>query len=77
MEVPAVDERHLDRCTPQLRDRLEAAETSADDDDVVFPGPRRAHNAHYFRCIQLRRRARAVSVLRKLSSARRLPAEAA
>ena len=38
MEVAAVDERDLDRRTPQLRDRLQAAETSADDDDVVFPG---------------------------------------
>jgi hypothetical protein len=35
MEVAAVDERDLDRRIPQLRDRLEAAETFADDDDVV------------------------------------------
>ena len=50
MEVAAVDERDLDRRTPQLRDRLEAAETAADDDDLVFSGARGAHSAHYFRC---------------------------
>ena len=38
MEVAAVDERDLDRRAPQLRDRLEAAESSADDDDVVLRG---------------------------------------
>jgi hypothetical protein len=51
MEVAAVDERDLDRRTPQLRDRLEASEASADDDDAVFPGLEGAHGAHYFRCI--------------------------
>src|SRR5215204_7671167 len=40
MEISAVDERDLDRCTPQLRHRLQTAETSADDDNVVAPGPR-------------------------------------
>jgi hypothetical protein len=40
MEVTAVDERDLDRRTPQLRDCPEATETSPDDDDVVFPGSR-------------------------------------
>ena len=48
MEVAAVDERHLDRRTPQLRHRLQAAETSADDDDVVVPGPKGAHSAPLF-----------------------------
>jgi hypothetical protein len=48
MEVAAVDERHLDRRTPQLRHRPQAAETSTDDDDVVFPGPKGAHSGHYF-----------------------------
>ena len=38
MEVAAVDERDLDRRTPQPRDRPEAAEPSADDDDAVFSG---------------------------------------
>ena len=51
MEVAAVDERDLDRRTPQIRDRLHASETAADDDDLVFPGPRRGHSADYFRCI--------------------------
>jgi hypothetical protein len=46
MEVAAIDERELDRRTPQLRDRLQASETSADDYDVVFPGPGGAHRAH-------------------------------
>jgi hypothetical protein len=45
MEVAAIDERDLDRRTPQLRHRLQPAETSADD-DVVFPGPRWCHRAH-------------------------------
>ena len=40
----------LARRTPQLRDRLEASETAADDDDLVFSGARGAHSAHYFRC---------------------------
>jgi hypothetical protein len=35
MEVAAVDERDRDRRTPQLRDGLQAPETSADDDDVM------------------------------------------
>jgi hypothetical protein len=48
MEIAAVDERHLDRRTPQLGHRLQAAETSADDDDVVVPGPKGAHSGHYF-----------------------------
>ena len=43
MEVTAVDERDLDRRTPQLRDRLEPTETSPDD-DVVFSGPRGGHS---------------------------------
>jgi hypothetical protein len=46
MEVAAVDERDLDRRTPQLRDRLEPTETSPDDDDVVFSGPRGGHSVH-------------------------------
>jgi hypothetical protein len=54
MEIAAVDERHLDRRTPQLRHRLQTAETSADDDNVVAPGPRGGHSGHYFK------RARAV-----------------
>jgi hypothetical protein len=37
VEVAAVDERDLDWRTPQLRDRLEAAESSADNDDMTFP----------------------------------------
>jgi hypothetical protein len=37
LEVAAFDERDFDRRTPQLQDRLEAAETSADDDNVVAP----------------------------------------
>ena len=49
MEVAAVDERHLDRRTPQLRHRLQTAETSADDDDVVVSGPKGAHSGHYLR----------------------------
>ena len=36
MEVAAVDERDLDWRTAQLQDRLQAAETSADDDNVVI-----------------------------------------
>jgi hypothetical protein len=48
MEIAAVDERHLDRRTPQLRHRLQAAETSADDDDVVVPGPKGAHSRPLF-----------------------------
>jgi hypothetical protein len=35
MEVAAVDERDLNRRTPELQGRLEAAETSADDDNMV------------------------------------------
>jgi hypothetical protein len=47
MEVAAVDERELDRRTAQLRDRLQAAETSAaDDDDVVVTGPIRLVRWH-------------------------------
>jgi hypothetical protein len=46
MEVAAVDERDLDQRTPQLRDRLQAAETSADDDDVVVSGPIRLVRWH-------------------------------
>jgi hypothetical protein len=37
VEVAAIDERHLDGSTPKLRDRLQAAESSPDDNDVVFP----------------------------------------
>ena len=35
MKVAAVHQRDLDRRMPQLRHRLKAAETSADDDDVM------------------------------------------
>jgi hypothetical protein len=35
MEVAAVHQRDLDRRMPQLRDRLDAAETSAHNDDVM------------------------------------------
>jgi hypothetical protein len=48
MEIAPVDERDLDRRTPQLRHRLQAAETSADDDDVVAPGHRGAHSRPLF-----------------------------
>jgi hypothetical protein len=48
MEIAPVDERDLDRRTPQLRHRLQAAETSADDDDVVVPGHRGAHSRPLF-----------------------------
>jgi hypothetical protein len=46
MEVATVDECDLDRRTPQLRNRLEAAESSADDDDAVLAGIRGALGAH-------------------------------
>jgi hypothetical protein len=46
MEVAAIDERELDRRTPQLRHRLQAAETSANDDDVVVSGPIRLVRRH-------------------------------
>jgi hypothetical protein len=46
MEVATVDECDLDRRTPQLRNRLEAAESSADDDDAVLAGIRGARSAH-------------------------------
>jgi hypothetical protein len=42
------DARHLAGRTPQLRHRLQAAETSAADDDVVVPGPKRAHSLPLF-----------------------------
>ena len=45
MEVAAIDERDLDRRTPQPRHRLQAAETSADDDNVV--DARGVGSAHY------------------------------
>jgi hypothetical protein len=45
VEVAAIDERDLDGSTPELRDRLQAAETSADDDDVVFRGHVDTRNA--------------------------------
>ena len=38
VEVAPVDERDLDRPAPQLRERLEAAESAADDHDVVLRG---------------------------------------
>jgi hypothetical protein len=49
MEVAAVDERDLDRRTPQLRHRLQTAKTSPDDDDVAFLGPRGAHSRPLFK----------------------------
>jgi hypothetical protein len=51
MKVAAVDERDLDRCTPKLQDRLEAAEASSDDDDAVCAGVEGVHSAHYFGCV--------------------------
>jgi hypothetical protein len=48
MEIAAVDERDLDRRTPQAQYRLQAAEASADDHDVVVPGPKGGHSGHYF-----------------------------
>ena len=35
VEVPPVDERHLDRRTPKRERRLQPAEAAADDDDAM------------------------------------------
>jgi hypothetical protein len=52
MEVAAVDQRDLDRRTPQLPDRLDATETSAYYDDVVYPGRGGGHSVDYFSCFR-------------------------
>jgi hypothetical protein len=43
----AVDERDFDRRTAQLREHLQAAETSAGDDGLMVLGPEGAGSAHY------------------------------
>jgi hypothetical protein len=43
MEVAPVDERDLDRRTPQLQNRLEPPESAPDDDDPVVSRSGRTH----------------------------------